>query len=150
MTTPAVKGPSAPFSAHSRGVQLAGRGTVDFSQTLESGARQLIDITGAIVNLVLAAGWHSFFNLTITIASNSFYKYLGVFALAAPLDFGVISFVVLLPVVLSAFHALHRRNSALNDLSLGKTIKNENERCSSASSAGRSCQFRLDKSQFKS
>ena len=121
MNTPTIKGPSTPFSAYSRGVQLAGRGNFDFGLLLDSGGRQLVDISGAIVNFVLAQGWYSVINLVITIAANSFYTYLGFAAVAAELDFTVISFVVLLPLVLSVFHALQRRNSALNDLSLGKT-----------------------------
>lgn len=87
---------------------------------MESGGRQLIDISGGIVTLVLAAGWFSFFNLVITICANSFYTFLGFASVAAPLDFSILSFVVILPLVLSAFHALQRRNQALADLSLGE------------------------------
>lgn len=116
------KGASAPFSAYARGVQLAGRASFDFGLLLESGGRQLVDISGAIVNFVLAQGWHSIFNLVITIAANSFYTFLGFAAVAAYLDFTLVSFVVLLPLVLAAFHALQRRNQALNDLSQGTVL----------------------------
>lgn len=122
MTTPGQKTQSAPFSAFSRGVQLTGRGGVDFGLLLESGGRQLVDISGAIVNFVLAQGWFSFFNLVLTIAANSFYAYLGFAAVAAALDFTVLSFVILLPLVLAAFSALQRRNAALNDLALGAPL----------------------------
>ena len=80
----------------------------------------LVDISGAIVNLVLAQSWLSFFNLVITIAANSFYTFLGTFAVASDLNFTIVGFVVLLPLVLSVFHSLQRRNQALYDLSLGK------------------------------
>ena len=119
MNSERSKGASAPFSAYSRGVQLAGRGGVDFGQLLDSGGRQIVDISGAIVNFALAQGWLSFFNLIITIAANSFFTYLGFAAVAARLDFTILSFIVLLPLVLSLFHGLQRRNQALNDLSLG-------------------------------
>ena len=111
---------SAPFSAYSRGVQLASHGGFDFSLLVDSAGRQLVDISGALVNLVLAQGWLSFYNLVLTIAANAFYTYLGFAAVAAELDFTLVSFVVLLPLVLSTFHSLQRRNNALNDLSLGE------------------------------
>ena len=112
---------SSPFSAYSRGVALAGRPSFDAGLLLESCGRQLLDISGAIINLALAQGWSSVFNLVLTIASNSFYTYVGFTAVAADLSFSIISFIVFLPLVLSIFHCLQRRNSALNDLGLGES-----------------------------
>ncbi|KAK9806670.1 hypothetical protein WJX73_006436 [Symbiochloris irregularis] len=66
-------------------------------------------------------GWQSVFNLILTIASNSFYTYVGFTAVAADLSFSIVSFIVFLPLVLSIFHSLQRRNAALNDLGIVKT-----------------------------
>ena len=121
MNTGNPKVASSPFSAYARGVLLAGRPSFDAGLLLESAGRQLFDISGAIVNLVLAQGWQSFFNLVLTIAANSFYTYLGFTAVAADLSFTVISFVIFLPLVLTLFHSLHRRNAALSDLAVGES-----------------------------
>ena len=110
---------SAPFSAHARGVPLSVSENFDFGSSLESALLQLLDITGAGIHLILANGWLTVIQIIITIACTSFYSYLGVFSVQADLDFSILSFVVLLPLVLAVFRSIQRRDTALKELAAG-------------------------------
>ena len=113
---------NAPFSAHARGVPLSAAENLDFGSNFESFLLQLLDITGAGVHLLLANGWLTIIQLVITIACTSFYTFLGVFSVQADLDFSILSFVVLLPLVLSVFRSIQRRDCALKSLATGVSL----------------------------
>lgn len=72
--------------------------------------------SGAALHLLLAQGWLTVIQIIITICSTTFYTYLGVFSVEADLNFGIFTFVVLLPLVLSVFWSICKRDQALRDL----------------------------------
>ena len=123
---------SAPFSAHARGVPLSVSENFEFGSNIESGLLQLLDITGAGIHLILANGWLTVIQIVITIACTSFYSYLGVFSVQADLDFSILSFAVLLPLVLAVFRSIQRRDTALKELAAGACRMHKQEQAHTA------------------
>ena len=107
---------SAPFSAHARGVPLTGSEGFDWGQNAESLVMSLLDISGAALHLLLAQGWLTILQCIITVCATTFYTYLGVFSVEADLNFTIFGFVVLLPLVLTVFSSIGKRDQALRDL----------------------------------
>ena len=97
-------------------VRCAGSEGYDWGQNVESLLLNLLDISGAALHLLLAQGWLTVIQAIITVCATTFYVYLGVFSVKADLNFSIFSFVVLLPLVLTVFWSIGKRDQALKDL----------------------------------
>ena len=110
---------SAPFSVHSRGVQLFDQNRCfDCQYVGLSIFRSLRDISGALWTFLLVQGWLSVWVTIITIVSVFFFTYIGGGKTQA-IDWTVAAFVVLLPLVGNLWWAFARRERALADLAQG-------------------------------
>ena len=120
---------SAPFSVHSRGVQLFDQNRCfDCQYVGLSIFRSLRDISGALWTFLLVQGWLSVWVTLITIVSVFFFTYIGGGKTQA-LDWTVAAFVVLLPLVGNLWWAFARRERALADLALGAHCTQPLEPC---------------------
>ena len=110
---------SAPFSVHSRGVQLFD--VYRFSDCQYVGLtifRSLRDISGSLWTFLICQGWLSVWVTLITIVSVLFFNYINGGRVQA-LDWTVAAFVVLLPLVSTLWWAFERRERALSELAQG-------------------------------
>lgn len=119
---------SAPFSVHSRGVQL-----FDLYRCLDCEFvgltifRSLRDISGSLWTFLIIQGWLSLWVTLITVVSVLFYTYINGGRVRS-IDWTVAAFVVLLPLVGSLWWAYERRERALAELAQGsKNVKEWDE-----------------------
>lgn len=110
---------SAPFSVHSRGVQLFdGYRFLDCQYVGLTIFRSLRDISGSLWTFLICQGWLSVWVTLITIVSVLFFKYINGGRVQS-LNWTVAAFVVLLPLVSSLWWAFERRERALSELAQG-------------------------------
>ncbi len=110
---------SAPFSVHSRGVQLFdGYRILDCQYVGLTIFRSLRDISGSLWTFSLCQGWLSVWVTLVTIVSVLFFNYINGGRVQA-LDWTVVAFMVLLPLVSTLWWAYQRRERALSELAQG-------------------------------
>lgn len=110
---------SAPFSLHSRGVQLLDTTRLfDVPHQLKSASRHLRDLLSSLWVFVLIQSWLSVYNVLITISSCAFYSYYHTnhSTVAYNLDWTLVAFVIILPMLGFTWLAFRRREEALQDL----------------------------------
>lgn len=93
---------SAPFSLHSRGVQLLDTTRLlDVPHQLKSASRHLRDLLSSLWVFVLIQSWLSVYNVLITISSCAFYSYYHInhTTVAYNLDWTLVAFVIILPML---------------------------------------------------
>lgn len=93
---------SAPFSLHSRGVQLLDTTRLfDAPHQIKSASRHLRDLLSSLYVFALVQSWLSVYNLLITISSTAFYSFYHVNndTLAFKLDWTLVAFVIILPML---------------------------------------------------
>ncbi|KAK9810038.1 hypothetical protein WJX72_003856 [[Myrmecia] bisecta] len=114
---------SAPFSMHARGVQLLDiNRLLDVPHQLKAAFRHLRDVSSALYTFLLIQTWLSIYSLVITIVSVSFYTYFKDGRVAAPQDWTLAAFVILLPLLGFVLWAFARRERALRDLAEVKSL----------------------------
>jgi hypothetical protein len=107
---------SAPFSAHSRGVQLLDARTLfDIPSQLHKSATQVRDISTSFLCLILIQPFLSLVTVLITLGSVSFFTYATV-AEHFILDFTYVAFLIVLPTLLLLHWVFSRREAALQNL----------------------------------
>lgn len=110
---------SAPFSLHSRGVQLLDTTRLfDTPHQLRSASRHLRDLLSSLWVFFLLQSWLSVYNVLITISSCAFYSYyhLNNATVAYKLDWTLVAFLIILPMLGFTWIAFRRREQALQDL----------------------------------
>lgn len=93
---------SAPFSLHSRGVQLLDTTRLfDAPHQLRSASRHLRDLLSSLYVFALVQSWLSVYNLLITISATAFYSFyhLDNDTVAYRLDWTIVAFVIILPML---------------------------------------------------
>lgn len=93
---------SAPFSLHSRGVQLLDTTRLfDVPHQGRSASRHLRDLLSSLWVFVIIQSWLSVYNVLITIASCAFYSYYHInhVTVAYKLDWTLVAFVIILPML---------------------------------------------------
>lgn len=93
---------SAPFSLHSRGVQLLDTTRLfDAPHQIKSASRHLRDLLSSLYVFALVQSWLSVYNLLITISATAFYSFYHVnnHTVAYSLDWTLVAFVIILPML---------------------------------------------------
>lgn len=93
---------SAPFSLHSRGVQLLDTTRLfDAPHQIKSASRHLRDLLSSLYVFALVQSWLSVYNLLITISATAFYSFYHVdnVTVAYRLDWILAAFVIVLPML---------------------------------------------------
>lgn len=93
---------SAPFSLHSRGVQLLDTTRLfDAPHQIKSASRHLRDLLSSLYVFALVQSWLSVYNLLITISATAFYSFYHVdnSTVAYKLDWTLVAFVIILPML---------------------------------------------------
>ena len=93
---------SAPFSLHSRGVQLFDTTRLfDAPHQIKSASRHLRDLLSSLYVFALVQSWLSVYNLLITISATAFYSFYHVDndTVAYKLDWTLVAFVIILPML---------------------------------------------------
>lgn len=93
---------SAPFSLHSRGVQLLDTTRLfDAPHQIKSASRHLRDLLSSLYVFALVQSWLSVYNLLITISATAFYSFYHVDndTVAYRLDWTLVAFVIILPML---------------------------------------------------
>lgn len=122
--TEAVQRRSAPFSTHARGVPLFDKAR--FADVPQHASRALIhlrDMSSSTFWFLSMQTWSSFWSVIVSMVSVIFFTYYdSEYKLAVPLDWGIIGFTIILPMVGFLWFAYHRREQCLKDCSLSKTL----------------------------
>jgi hypothetical protein len=118
------KSKSAPFSTHSRGVPLFdGTRLLDFPRHAARLVMDLRDLSSSGLWFCAQQTWLTLWSVCISICSVSFFVYYGNnFELASNVDFTLVGFVVVLPLVGFIWLAFWRRERCLDDLSAVKGL----------------------------
>ena len=93
---------SAPFSLHSRGVQLLDTTRLfDAPHQIKSASRHLRDLLSSLYVFALVQSWLSVYNLLITFSATAFYSFYHVdnSTVAYRLDWTLVAFVIILPML---------------------------------------------------
>lgn len=93
---------SAPFSLHSRGVQLLDTTRLfDATHQIKSASRHLRDLLSSLYVFALIQSWLSLYNVLITISATAFYSFYHVDnnTVAFGLDWILVAFVIILPML---------------------------------------------------
>ncbi|KAL3157101.1 hypothetical protein ABBQ38_001347 [Trebouxia sp. C0009 RCD-2024] len=116
---------SAPFSLHSRGVQLLDTTRLfDATHQIKSASRHLRDLLSSLYVFALIQSWLSLYNVLITISATAFYSFYHVDnnTVAFGLDWILVAFVIILPMLGFTWLAFGRREEALRDLVQVKSL----------------------------
>ena len=116
---------SAPFSTHTRGVPLFDRGRfLDIPRHATTGLLDLRDIGSSAFWFLSLQSWLTFWSVLINIVSVIFFCYYkhSEKRLAVPLDFTLLAFTVILPLVGFVWIAYQRRDRCLDLLSEAKCL----------------------------
>lgn len=108
---------SAPFSLHSRGVQLLDTTRLfDAPHQIKSASRHLRDLLSSLYVFALVQSWLSVYNLLITISATAFYSFYHTdnVTVAYRLDWTLAAFVIVLPML--GFTWLVRPSQCINCL----------------------------------
>lgn len=93
---------SAPFSLHSRGVQLLDTTRLfDAPHQIKSASRHLRDLLSSLYVFALIQSWLSVYNVLITISATAFYSFYHADnnTVAFGLDWTLVAFVIILPML---------------------------------------------------
>lgn len=105
---------SAPFSLHARGVQLLDTTRLlDGPHQFKSACHSLRDLLSSFYVFLLIQSWLSLYNIIITIASCAFYSFyhLNNSTVAYKLDWTMVAFVIILPMLGFTWLVSHRAAS---------------------------------------
>lgn len=115
---------SAPFSAHARGVPLFDR--TRFSDVPEHAVQMLLhlrDMSSSSFWFLAMQSWTTMWSVFVVVFSNIFFTYYDTnFSLAADLDWSMIGFIVILPLVGFIWITYQRRERALDLASEAKVL----------------------------
>lgn len=115
---------SAPFSTHARGVPLFDKAR--FSDVPHHAARSLLhlrDMSSSSFWFLSMQSWSTFWSVIVTMFSVVFYSYYSApYDLAASLDWGIVGFIIILPLVIFLFVAYQRRERCLGYCAEAKTL----------------------------